>query len=220
MVKALLGRKVGMTQVFDSEGNRVPVTVLEVGPCTVTQVKTAERDNVAAVQIGFGQRKRKNTSKPLMGHFQAAGTQPKRILRDVAPDGEQVPEVGQEIGVGIFDGVDRVDVIGTSKGRGFAGVMKRHHFAGSPATHGGRFGRRGGSIGSNTFPGRVMKGKRMAGHMGAERVTARNLQVLKVDQDANIMLVKGCVGGSRGGYVLVRKAVAPSRHSTPRKTQL
>jgi large subunit ribosomal protein L3 len=209
MVKALLGKKIGMTQVFGEAGRRVPVTVLQVGPCMVTQVKTAETDNVPAVQIGFDERKRKHTTKPPLGHFEKAGVTPKRILRDVPPDGDQMPQLGQEIGVGIFEGVARVDVIGLSKGRGFAGLVKRHHFRGSPETHGGRFGRHAGTIGSNTSPGRVFRGKRMAGHMGACRATIRNLEVVRLDPDRNLMLVKGSVAGYNGSYVLVRKAIRP-----------
>ncbi len=211
MVKALLGKKIGMTQVFDPSGKRLPVTVLRVGPCTVTQVKTAETDCVPAVQIGFEERKRKNTRQPLAGHFAKAGTSPKRILRDVQPDGDQVPQPGQQIGLEVFEGVSHVDVTGVSKGRGFAGVVKRHHFSGAPETHGGRFGRRTGSIGSSTAPARVWKGKRMAGHMGCEKVTVRNLEVLRLEPERHLMLLKGSVAGSNGSYVLVRKAVSPPR---------
>ncbi|MHC5034889.1 MAG: 50S ribosomal protein L3 [Planctomycetota bacterium] len=211
MVKALLGKKIGMTQVFDDQGRRVPVTILRVGPCTVTQVKTAETDNVAAVQIGFDENKRKNTPKPQVGHFAKVRTTPKKMLRDVPPDGEEMPAVGQELTVDVFEGVRRVDVIGVSKGRGTAGVVKRHGFKGAPGSHGGRFGRRGGSLGSSASPSRVFKGKKMPGHMGAERVTTRNLEVVKVAPEQNLMLVKGAVAGSNGGYVLVRKAVVPHR---------
>jgi len=214
MVKALLGKKIGMTQVFGESGRRVPVTVLMVGPCTVTQVKTAETDNAPAVQIGFDERKRKNTPKPLLGHFGKAGVNPRRVLADVPPDGDQMPGLGQELSVAVFQGVSRVDVIGVSKGRGTAGVVKRHHFHGAPETHGGRFGRRSGSLGSNTYPGRVFRGKRMAGHMGAERVTVRNLEVVRVEPENNLMLVKGSVAGFNGSYILVRKAVSTGRRRT------
>lgn len=207
MVKALVGKKIGMTQVFDEAGNRISVTVLRVGPCTVVQVKTEETDEVAAVQVGFEERKRKRTSKPLAGHFEKAGVTAKRVLRDVPPDGDQMPEPGQQLRVDIFEGVSHVDVTGVSKGRGTAGVIKRHGFSGSPATHGGRFGRRGGSIGASSSPSRVFKGKRMAGHMGSERVTVRNLEVVKLVPEQDLMLVKGSVAGSNGGYVLVSKAV-------------
>ncbi len=209
MVKALLGKKVGMTQIFDQSGRHVPVTVLQVGPCTVTQVKTEETDGVASVQIGFGERKQKNTSRPQAGHFAKAGVAPKQILRDVPPDGDATAEPGQEIGVEIFEGVSHVDVVGVSKGRGFAGVIKRHGFSGSPATHGGRFGRRAGSIGSSASPSRVWKGHKMAGRMGGHRETIRNLEVVELDTERHLMLVKGAVVGSNGSYVLVRKAIAP-----------
>lgn len=209
MVKALLGKKLGMTQVFDASGTRVPVTVLQVGPCSVTQVKTAETDRAVAVQIGFGERKAKRTAKPMAGHFAKASVKPKLVLRDVEPDGDELPELGQELGVDLFEGVDYVDVIGTSKGRGTAGVIKRHGFSGSPETHGGRFGRRTGSIGSSAAPSRVFKGKRMAGHMGAARVTVRNVKVVAIKPDLNLMLVKGCVAGANGSGVMVRKAIMP-----------
>ncbi|KPK65611.1 MAG: 50S ribosomal protein L3 [Planctomycetes bacterium SM23_32] len=206
MVRALLGKKIGMTQVFEESGRRVPVTVLRVGPCTVLQVKTAESDNAAAAQIGFEERKRKSTPRPLLGHFEKAGVTPKRLLRDVPLEGDELPEPGQELGVGIFEGVERVDVIGISKGRGTAGVVRRHGFSGAPETHGGRFGRRTGSIGASTSPGHVLKGKRMPGHMGAERVTVRNLRVVSIDPEQGLMLVKGSVAGANGSYVVVRKA--------------
>ncbi len=207
MVKALIGKKLGMTQVFDETGRRIPVTVLQVGPCAVTQVKSAETDRVAAVQIGFDERKRKNTPKPLLGHLEQAGGGLKRVLRDVAPEGDQMPDLGQQLTVGLFEDVKHVDVIGLSKGRGFAGLIKRHGFSGSPETHGGRFGRGPGSIGSNSSPGRVVKGKKMAGHMGAAPVTVRNLEVVEVDGERDLMLVKGSVPGGNGSYVMVRKAV-------------
>ncbi|HUU33181.1 MAG TPA: 50S ribosomal protein L3 [Vicinamibacterales bacterium] len=221
MVNGIIGKKIGMTQLFLEDGTVEPATVLQAGPCVVVQAKRPERDGYEAVQLGLVSAKYK-ANKAIAGHHKAANVPATRVRREVkrVAGGEQ-PKPGDSIVVAaLFNQGERVDVIGTSKGRGFAGVVKRHGFAGSPKTHGGRFGRRSGSIGSGTSPGRVWKGKRMPGHMGAERVTTRNLQVLKVDQDANIMLVKGCVGGSRGGYVLVRKAVAPSRHGTRRKTQL
>ncbi len=207
MVKALIGKKIGMTQIFDEAGRRIPVTVLQVGPCAVTQVKSAETDRVAAVQLGFDERKRKNTPKPLLGHLERAGGGLKRVLRDVAPDGEEMPELGQQLTVGLFAEVKQVDVIGVSKGRGFAGLVRRHGFSGSPETHGGRFGRGPGSIGSNSSPGRVVKGRKMAGHMGAAPVTVRNLEVVEVDDERDLMLVRGGVPGPNGGYVMVRKAV-------------
>ncbi len=217
MVKALLGRKLGMTQVFDGDGNRVPVTVLRVGPCTVAQIKTEETDKVAAVQIGFEERKRKNTPNPLMGHFEKAGTTPKRMLKDVEPDGDEMPEPGQEITVGIFDGVSHVDISGVSKGRGTAGVVRRYGFKGSPKSHGGRFGRSTGSIGASASPSRVVKGKKMPGHMGAAKVTVRNLKVVQILPEQDLLLVRGAVAGSKGGYVLVRKSDR-AKSSAPSET--
>ena len=208
MVKALIGKKIGMTQIFDEAGKHVPVTVLQVGPCLVTQVKTEESDNARAVQIGFGERKRKRTTKAALGHFQKAGVTPRQVLRDVALDGADLPEPGQELNVSEFEGVSHVDVIGTSKGRGFAGVVRRYRFGSSPETHGGRFGRHGGSIGTSATPSHVQKGRKMPGHMGAERVTMRKLKVVSLDADRNLMLVKGGVAGRNGGIVLIRKAGA------------
>ena len=206
MVKSLVGKKLGMTQVFDREGNFIPVTVLQVGPCFVTQLKSPGKDGTDAVQIGFGDRKRKNTPRPLLGHFEACGVSPKRVLKDVKRDGEGEIGLGDEVGVAVFEGVSHVDVIAVDKGRGFAGVIKRHGFHGGPATHGSKVHRHGGSIGPGTSPGRVIKGRKMAGHMGARRVTVRNLQVLRVDPERDLLLVKGSVAGPNGGHVLVSKA--------------
>jgi len=209
MVKTLIGKKVGMTQVFDDEGRLIPVTVLQVGPCAVTQVKTGPKENAEAVQIGFDDAKAKNVSRPVMGHLRKAGVGPKKVLADVDPDGEQMPEPGQKLGVDIFEGVTHVDVQGVSKGSGFAGVVRRHGFSGAAKTHGAGFGRHGGSIGTSATPSRVVKGKKMPGHMGAEKVTVRNLEVVRIDTEHSLMLVKGSVAGSNGSYVKVRKAVRP-----------
>jgi len=208
MVNALLGKKIGMTQLFDDDGAVVPVTVLEVGPCSVVQVKTGPGGSGGAVQIGFGNRKPKNTPKPLLGHFAKAGLPPKRLLRDVEVAGAEQPEPGQTLGVGVFADTSFVDVSARSKGRGFAGVVKRHGFRGGPASHGATTHRHGGSIGAGTSPGRVFKGRKMPGHMGNARVTVRNLRVVKVDEARNLMIVKGAVPGANGSYVLVRKAKA------------
>lgn len=205
MVKALLGKKVGMTQIFDEAGTLVPVTVLKVGPCSVLQIKTDPSGSCSAVQIGFDSRKKKNTPKPLLGHFAKAKVDPMRVLRDVEPEQDAQLEMGQTISVDVFADTALVDVVSTSKGRGFAGVIKRHGFHGAPASHGGKMHRHGGSIGPGASPGHVIKGKKMPGHMGAVRVTVRNLQVVKVDKDRNVMLVKGAVPGCNGCYVLVRK---------------
>jgi len=209
MLKALLGKKLGMTQIYDEAGTMVPVTVLEVGPCNVVQVKTDAEGRCKAVQIGFGERKRKRTTKPLLGHFAKAKVAPKRLLRDVEPEPEAELALGQVVSVGIFAQTPSVDVIAKSKGCGFTGVMKRHNFKGGPASHGAsRIHRHGGSIGPGASPGRVIKGRKMAGHMGDAQVTVRNLKVVKVDEERGLLLVRGAVPGSKGSHVMVRKAIA------------
>lgn len=205
MIEGLLGRKLGMTQIFDDAGRAMPVTVLEVGPCVVTQVKTKERDGYEAVQLGFGHRKRLN--KPLQGHLRAAGAQP-RYLREVKVTDPSSFTVGQVLDCSLFETGELVDVTGWRKGRGFQGVVKRHGFGGGPKTHGQSDRLRApGSIGPTTTPGRVHKGKRMAGRMGVQRVTVQNLQVMRVDPGRNLLLVKGAVPGANGGLVIVRHAV-------------
>jgi len=206
MIRALLGKKIGMTQVFDDSGTVTPVTVLQVGPCFVTQVKSQDKDNTVAVQIGFDERKKKNTPRPLLGHFDRAGVTPKKVLMDVEVADDAEPEPGQVLDLSIFEGVERVHVSGVSKGRGFAGVIKRHGFRGGPATHGSKTHRRPGSIGAGSSPGHVIKGHRMAGHMGAAKVTVHSLRVVKLYPARNLMLVKGAVPGGNGGYIVVSKA--------------
>ncbi len=208
MTKALLGKKIGMTQIFDEAGVLVPVTVLQVGPCFVVQVKNDREGSCKAVQIGFDERKRKNTPRPQLGHFDKARVDPRRVLRDVEPEDGAELEPGQSLGAEVFSGIEFVDVTGISKGRGFAGVIKRHGFHGGPASHGSQTHRRPGSIGPGTSPGRVFKGKKLPGHMGAERVTVRNLRVARVEEGRNLILVRGAVPGHNGGYVLVRKTKA------------
>jgi len=205
---AILGRKVGMTQVFDDRGNVIPVTVIEAGPCVVTDIRTPDRDGYAAVQIGFGALPERKVNKPLRGVFARAKTAPRRVLREFRlPDGERY-EVGQELTVAGFGGGDVVDVVGTSKGRGFTGAMKRHNFSGQRATHGVSLMHRAvGSIGSSDVA-RVWPGKRMPGRYGGERVSVRGLRVVKVDADRNLLLLKGAVPGPRGSLVLVRKRAA------------
>jgi large subunit ribosomal protein L3 len=228
MPVGLLGRKVGMTQVFDEGGQAVPVTVIETGPCVVTQVRTKDRDGYEAVQLGFGDKPRRLATRPERGHVadlggkrqrsrQAAGVEaavkagcePKRLYHEFRTDGEDHGlEVGQELTVSHFDGIAFVDVIGTTKGRGFAGAMKRHNFSGQGASHGNhKHHRAPGSIGSCSFPGRVFKGLRMAGHMGHEQVTTLNLEVVEADVERNLLLVRGSVPGPNGGVVIVRNAV-------------
>ena len=207
--KGLLGTKLGMTQVFDTSGRIVPVTVVQAGPCTVAQVKTPERDGYAAVQLAFGEVKPKRVNKPLKGHFAASGAEPRRHLVELRTADAGNYSAGQELKPDeVFSQGERVDVVGVSKGKGFAGVMKRHGFAGLGASHGTeRKHRSPGSVGACATPGRVFKGLRMAGHMGHERITVLNLEVAKVDPDRNLVLVRGAVPGPKGGLVMIRSAV-------------
>lgn len=205
-MKGILGKKVGMTQVFDDSGEVIPVTVIEAGPCYVTQVKTAATDGYNAVQIGFERIEERKLKKPQRGHLGKLA--PLRYFREIRTDDVSEYEVGQQVDVGMFAAGQRVDVTGISKGRGFAGVVKRHGFRGGPKTHGQSDRHRApGSIGAGSTPGRVLKGMRMAGRMGNERVTVQSLKVVRVDPDRNLLLVKGSVPGRRGGLVLVRDAV-------------
>jgi large subunit ribosomal protein L3 len=206
MFKGLIGRKVGMTQVFDDEGVARPVTVIEAGPCYVTQVKTVEKDGYASVQIGFDEVKPKRLTRGQLGHLKRNDLPPLRVLREFRTKSADVAE-GDKLSVEIFNAGDRVDVIGTSKGRGFAGVVKRYPFAGGPKTHGqsDRW-RAPGSLGSGTTPGRVFKGKRGPGRMGNERVTSSNVRVALVDPERNLLAVDGSVPGPKGGLVVIKPA--------------
>lgn len=202
----LIGKKIGMTSVFSAEGKSIPCTVIEAGPCVVTQVKTPEKDGYAALQLGFGEAKEKHTTKPLLGHFKKAGTTPKRKLIEFS--GYDVEyKLGEIIDVKLFEETDYVDVIGHTKGKGFQGVVKRHGFGGvGQATHGQHNrARKPGSIGACSTPARVFKGMRMGGQMGGNRVTIQNLQVLKVIPENNLLLVKGSIPGSKGSYVIIEK---------------
>lgn len=202
MVPGILGRKRGMTTIFSPEGTAIPVTVLEAGPCYVTQIRTPEREGYSAVQLGFEESKRLN--KPERGHLKSLP--PLRHLREFRAEGEALPAIGEKVDVGIFQPGELVDVIGTSKGKGFAGVVKRHHFRGGPKTHGQSDRHRApGSIGATTTPGRVLKGTRMAGHMGARRVTVKNLRVIRAEPERNLLLVEGAVPGPTTGLVMIRK---------------
>jgi large subunit ribosomal protein L3 len=204
-MKGILGKKVGMTQIFDDTGEAIPVTVIEAGPCYVTQIKTEKRDGYEAIQLGFGEARHLN--KPQRGHL-PKGVPDLRYLRELSVDDISSYEVGQKIDAGVFSVGDLVDVTGISKGKGFAGAMKRHGFGGGPTTHGqSDRARSPGSIGSTSTPGRVFKGMRMAGHMGHERVTVQNLQVVLVDPERNLLAVKGAVPGAKGGLVAVKSAV-------------
>jgi large subunit ribosomal protein L3 len=217
-VNGILGKKVGMTQLFDDKGDVRPVTVLKAGPCIVTQRKTAAKDGYDAAQIGLVEFvKESRLTKPMKGHFKKNDLPPMRFLKEVAVvvDGAKETagdgvKVGDKVLVDLFDGEKFVDVVATSKGRGFAGVVKRHHFAGGAASHGSMF-QITGSIGSSAFPSRVFKGMRMAGHMGVDRVTTRNLRVLGVDHDENLLVVEGAVPGPKDGYVVINKAKKPPR---------
>jgi large subunit ribosomal protein L3 len=205
MVQGLIGRKLGMTQIFDEQGLARPVTVIEAGPCVVTQVRNEEKDGYAAVQLGFGIAKRLN--KPQAGHVRASGHQVK-TLREFKADDYSGIEVGQVFKADTFAAGDVIDVTGTSKGRGFQGGMKRHGFHGGPATHGqSDRARAPGSIGSSATPGRVFRGLKMAGHMGNERVTVQNLTVLRVDAERNLLLVEGSVPGPNNGTLLIKRAI-------------
>ena len=199
-----------MTQVFDASGEVVPVTIIQAGPCFITQVKRSDLDGYSAVQIGFGEVERRRLNKPLLGHLK--GQPPLRFLREVRVEDASGCQVGQRVDVSVFCVGDYVDVIGTSKGRGFAGVVKRHGFRGGPRTHGQSDRERApGGISASTYPGRVPKGKRMAGRMGGRRVTVQGLQVVEVDAERNLLLVRGSVPGSNGGLLQVRKSIKRGR---------
>ena len=207
-VKGVLGVKLGMTQVWDENNKLVPVTAVEIAPNVVTQLRTPELDGYSAVQIASGQVDPRKVTKPLAGHFEKAGVTPRRHLTEFRTEDTSEYSLGQEIAVDIFEPGSKVDVVGTSKGKGFAGVMKRHNFQGVSASHGAhRNHRKPGSIGASSTPSRVFKGMRMAGRMGGERVTALNLTVHSVDLEKGILLVKGAVPGARGRIVFVRNAV-------------
>jgi large subunit ribosomal protein L3 len=212
MVTGIIGKKVGMTQVFDPDGTVHPATVIKAGPCVVVQAKTRETDGYEAVQLGFVEETPAKVNKPTAGLFKKANVPPTRVRREmrVAP-GAEAPKAGDAVKVSIFANGDRVDIIGTGRGKGFQGVMKRHHFAGGAATHGSMFHRAPGSIGASSFPSRVIKGMRAAGRMGGGRVTIHNLKVLKVDEDNNLLVVEGGIPGAPSSYVIVRKAITAKR---------
>ena len=205
MLQGFLGKKIGMTQIFREDGRVVPVTVIQAGPCVVTQVKTKETDGYQAVQLGFGDVKRRN--KPESGHLK--NSRLSQYLREVGTDDTSEFEVGQAIGVDIFEAGEKVDVIGTSKGRGFAGVMKRWNFGGGPRTHGqSDRARAPGSIGGGTTPGKVYKGMKMGGHMGNRRITVKGLEIIEIDTERNLLLVKGGIPGATNSLVQIRRAGA------------
>ena len=206
MVNTILGRKLGMTQVWGEDDTIIPVTVIQAGPCVISQVKTTDTDGYEAVQMGFGYIKPRRVNKPMQGHFDAQGAEPKRYLREVRVENAGEYKVGDEQTVAAFADVKKVDVTGTSKGKGFAGVMKRYGFAGGPGGHGAHFHRAPGSVGQCATPSRVFKGLRLPGHMGCDTVTVKNLEVVRIDEEQNLILVKGAVPGGKNGIVRVRMA--------------
>ncbi len=207
MLKGIIGRKLGMTQIFDDNGEVVPVTVIEAGPCAIVQIKTKEKEGYNALQLGFLPKKPSRTNKPLLGHFRKCGKGPFYVLKEFRVDSVEGFELGQEITVEVFKAGDYVDVTGWSKGRGFAGVMKRHGFSGAPGSHGTHeYFRHGGSIGAAADPSRTFKGKRMPGHYGNERVTVQNLKVMDVKPDKNLLIVKGAVPGAVNSILIIRQA--------------
>jgi len=207
MINGLIGKKIGMTQLLQDDGVVIPVTVIQAGPCVVVQKKTTQTDGYDAVQLGFVEFvKQKRIGKPMTGHFKKANVAPVRILREMRVNGDEAAKPGDKVLVDIFNANERVHVIGTSKGRGFAGLIKRHHFRGGRASHGSMFHRAPGSIGASAYPSRVIKGMRMAGHMGSDRVTVQNLSVARIDQENNLLYIRGAVPGPNGGYVLVEKS--------------
>ncbi len=208
MQKALVGKKLGMTQLFDANGNVVPVTVVEAGPCMVSQIKTKENDGYEAIQVGFGDLKASKVNKPQKGHFAKGDVAPKKVLREFRLEDITTYNVGDVIKADVFAEGDKVDVVGTSKGKGYAGVIKRWNFSRLKMSHGtGPVARHGGSIGACSSPSRVFKGKKMAGHLGAERVTVQNLDIVKVDAENNIIAIKGAVPGPKGGIVVISNSV-------------
>jgi large subunit ribosomal protein L3 len=209
MVTGIIGRKVGMTQLFADDGSVQPVTVIKAGPCVVVQAKDAQRDGYEAAQLGLVEEKPAKVTKALAGHYKKADVPPTRVRREVKlAKGSEALKAGEQVLASIFNPGDRVDVIGTSRGHGFQGVIKRHNFRGGAATHGSMFHRAPGSIGASSYPSRVVKGMRAAGHMGSERVTTRNLRVVRIDAENHLLMVRGAVPGADGGYLIIRKAVA------------
>ena len=210
MKKALLGRKLGMTQIFDEKGKVIPVTVIEAGPCTVVQIKTKDADGYEAVQLGFGEVKAKKVTKPKDGHFKKANVEPKKHLREFRLD-EITYNVGDELKADVFTVGESVDITGTTKGKGFQGVIKRHGQSRGPMGHGSMYHRRPGSMGPTSTPGRVFKGKNLPGHMGMEQVTIQNLEIVNVDLDKNVILVKGSVPGNKGAILKIKDSVKRSK---------
>ena len=207
MVEGLIGKKIGMTQCFDADGNVIPVTVIMAGPCTVIQRKKRERDGYQTLQLGLiDEREVKKATKPVVGHFQKAGVPPTKTLREFRFDLQSDVKEGDQFFVDIFQEGEKVHVVGMSKGKGFAGVIKRWGFKGGKSTHGSMFHRKPGSIGASAYPSRVVKGKKLPGHLGQNRTTTKNLTVIQSDKENNLLVVKGAVPGGKGGYLLIKKA--------------
>lgn len=207
MKKAIIGKKIGMTQIFTPEGKLVPVTVVEAGPCPVVQKKTIDNDGYESVQLGFCQKKTQRVNKPEKGHFAKSGVEVTRVLKEFKLDGAADMKLGDIVKVDVFVEGDKIDVTGTSKGHGFAGTVKRYGTHRGPMSHGSHYHRGPGSLGACASPAKVMKGKRLPGHMGVDKVTALNLEVVRVDSERNLLLIKGAIPGPRGGYVTVKNTV-------------
>ena len=207
MKKGLIGKKIGMTQIFDEAGKVIPVTVIEAGPCVVAQVKTDDTDGYTAIQLGFGDIKEKKLNKPTKGHFTKVNVTPKKHLREFRLDSVEAYTVGQELKADVFAAGDKLDIQGTSKGKGFQGVIKRHGQSRGPMGHGSMYHRRPGSMGPTSTPGRVFKGKKLPGHMGAQTISIQNLEVVRVDLDKNVILVKGSVPGAKGAILKLKSSV-------------
>lgn len=206
MCNTIIGRKLGMTQIWSEDDQLIPVTVIEAGPCVVTQIKTAAKEGYSAIQIGYGEIKDKHVNKPMAGHFNAAGAGARKYLSEVLVEDAAGYALGQEISLEGFAETNKVHVSGISKGKGFAGAIKRHNFQGGPGGHGSHFHRAPGSVGQCATPSRIFKGKKMPGHMGTDKVTVKNLEVIKVDVEQNLLLVKGAVPGGKGALLRVRTA--------------
>jgi len=207
MVNGLIGKKLGMTQLLQPDGTMVPVTVVQAGPCVIVQKKTVLKDGYDAIQLGFVEFiKPRRVTKPMEGHFKKSNTAPVRMLHEIRTAGEDAGNPGDKVMVDMFNANEKVHVVGTSKGRGFAGFVKRHHFGGGRGSHGSMFHRAPGSIGASAYPSRVIKGMRMAGHLGSSRVTVQNLRVVRVDQEQNLLYLRGAIPGPTGAYVVVEKS--------------
>ncbi len=213
----ILGKKLGMTRIYDESGAVIPVTVIQAGPCPVLQIKNTARDGYTALQLGFDPMPERKVNRPMAGHFKRGGSQPQRLVREVRIDSADGYQLGQQLDLSLFAVGELVDVIGVSKGRGFASQIKRHHSSRGPETHGSTYHRRAGSIGASADPSRVFKGKPMAGHMGAERVTTLNMKVVRMDPNNNLIIVRGSVPGHNNGYVMIRKSKKAARRAAARK---